>query len=64
MTDIVDVLIIGAGPVGLNLALALNKAGVKSRIIDSKAAPSKTSNAIGINARKMFKELNEKVILN
>ena len=53
MTDIVDVLIIGAGPVGLNLALALNKAGVKSRIIDSKAAPSKTSNAIGINARTL-----------
>ena len=53
MTDLVDVLIVGAGPVGLNLALALNKAGVKSRIIDSKGGPSKTSNAIGVNARTL-----------
>ncbi len=53
MTNLVDVLVVGAGPVGLNLALALNKAGVQCRIIDSKAEPSKTSNAIGVNARTL-----------
>jgi len=53
MTNLVDVLVVGAGPVGLNLALALNKTGVQCRIIDSKSEPSKTSNAIGVNARTL-----------
>ncbi len=53
MTNLADVLIVGAGPVGLNLALALNKSGIQCRIIDSKTEPSKTSNAIGINARTL-----------
>ena len=53
MINLIDVLVVGAGPVGLNLALALNKSGVQCRIIDGKSEPSKTSNAIVINARTL-----------
>jgi 2-polyprenyl-6-methoxyphenol hydroxylase-like FAD-dependent oxidoreductase len=40
-----DVLIIGAGPTGLVLALWLAKLGVKARIIDKTAEPGTTSRA-------------------
>lgn len=53
MSNTVDVLIVGAGPVGLNMALALNNQGIKCRVVDSKAKFSDTSNAIGINARTL-----------
>jgi 2-polyprenyl-6-methoxyphenol hydroxylase-like FAD-dependent oxidoreductase len=53
MSNLVDVLVVGAGPVGLNLALALHKQGVSCRIIDSKVGPSTTSNAIAVNARTL-----------
>src|SRR3569833_2277356 len=47
------VLIVGAGPTGLVLALSLATAGVPVRLIDSKAAPAMTSRAIGIQARTL-----------
>jgi len=47
------VLIVGAGPTGLALALSLATAGVPVRLIDSQAAPSTTSRAIGIQARTL-----------
>ncbi|MBZ9974104.1 MULTISPECIES: FAD-dependent monooxygenase [unclassified Mesorhizobium] len=47
------VLVVGAGPTGLALALSLATAGVPVRLVDSKAAPSTTSRAIGIQARTL-----------
>ena len=45
-----DVLIIGAGPTGLVLALWLTKLGVKVRIIDKTAEPGTTSRALAVHA--------------
>ncbi|MBA2686227.1 MAG: FAD-dependent monooxygenase [Gemmatimonadaceae bacterium] len=47
------VLIAGAGPTGLVLALWLTKAGVPVRIIDTTAAPGTTSRALGVQARTL-----------
>ena len=46
-----DVLIIGAGPTGLVLALWLTRLGVKVRIIDKTAEPGTTSRALAVQAR-------------
>lgn len=48
-----NVLIAGAGPTGLVLALWLTKAGVKVRIIDKAAGPGTTSRALVIHARNL-----------
>jgi 2-polyprenyl-6-methoxyphenol hydroxylase-like FAD-dependent oxidoreductase len=48
-----DVLIIGAGPTGLVLALWLTKLGVKIRIIDKTAEPGTTSRALAVQARTL-----------
>jgi 3-(3-hydroxy-phenyl)propionate hydroxylase len=48
-----SVLIVGAGPTGLALALSLATAGVAVRLIDSRPAPATTSRAIGIQARTL-----------
>ena len=48
-----DVLIIGAGPTGLVLALWLTKAGIKVRIIDKAENAGTTSRAIVIHARNL-----------
>ena len=48
-----DVLIIGAGPTGLVLALWLTKLGVKVRIIDKTAKPGTTSRALAVQARTL-----------
>src|SRR6185436_6671040 len=48
-----QVLIIGAGPTGLVLALWLAKLGVRLRIIDKVAEPGTTSRAIAIQARTL-----------
>ena len=45
-----DVLIIGAGPTGLVLALWLTKLGVKVRIVDKTAEPGTTSRALAVQA--------------
>lgn len=55
-----DVLIVGAGPTGLVLALWLTKLGVKVRIIDKSDAPGTTSRALGIQARtlELYRQLD------
>ena len=52
MTDKL-VLITGAGPTGLVLALWLTKLGVKVRIIDKTAEPGTTSRALAVQARTL-----------
>ncbi|UMZ14140.1 FAD-dependent monooxygenase [Pseudomonas sp. MPFS] len=48
-----DVLIIGAGPTGLVLALWLRQQGVKVRIIDKTSGPGTTSRALAVQARTL-----------
>jgi 2-polyprenyl-6-methoxyphenol hydroxylase-like FAD-dependent oxidoreductase len=48
-----DVLIVGAGPTGLVLALWLTKLGVNVRIIDKTAEPGTTSRALAVHARTL-----------
>jgi 2-polyprenyl-6-methoxyphenol hydroxylase-like FAD-dependent oxidoreductase len=48
-----QVLIIGAGPTGLNLALWLTRLGVRIRIIDKVAEPGTTSRALVVHARTL-----------
>jgi 2-polyprenyl-6-methoxyphenol hydroxylase-like FAD-dependent oxidoreductase len=47
------VLIVGAGPTGLVLALWLTKLGVSVRIIDKTAEPGTTSRALAVQARTL-----------
>ncbi len=47
------VLIVGAGPTGLVLALWLTRSGVSVRIIDAAAEPGTTSRALGVQARTL-----------
>jgi 2-polyprenyl-6-methoxyphenol hydroxylase-like FAD-dependent oxidoreductase len=47
------VLIVGAGPTGLWLALWLTKLGIRVRIVDRAAAPGTTSRALAVHARTM-----------
>src|SRR5665213_2568109 len=48
-----EVLIVGAGPTGLVLALWLAKLGVKVRIVDRIAEPGTTSRAVAVQARTL-----------
>jgi 2-polyprenyl-6-methoxyphenol hydroxylase-like FAD-dependent oxidoreductase len=48
-----QVLIIGAGPTGLVLALWLTRLGVRVRIIDKTAEPGTTSRAVAVQARTL-----------
>jgi 2-polyprenyl-6-methoxyphenol hydroxylase-like FAD-dependent oxidoreductase len=48
-----DVMIVGAGPTGLALALWLTKLGVKVRLLDKTAEPGTTSRALAIQARTL-----------
>lgn len=48
-----QVLIAGAGPTGLVLALWLTRLGVRVRIIDKTAGPGTTSRAVGVTARTL-----------
>src|ERR1700731_1239118 len=47
----IEVLIVGAGPTGLVLALWLSHLGVKVRIVDKAAEPGTTSRALAVHAR-------------
>jgi 2-polyprenyl-6-methoxyphenol hydroxylase-like FAD-dependent oxidoreductase len=53
MSTKVDALVVGAGPVGLNMAAALLAQGLRVRIIDSAADRVQESRAIGIQARTL-----------
>src|SRR5437660_971614 len=48
-----DVLIIGAGPAGLGLALWLARLGVRVRMVDKTAEPGTTSRALAVQARTL-----------
>src|SRR5947207_14553963 len=55
-----DVLIMGAGPTGLVLALWLARLGVRVRIVDKTAEPGTTSRALAVQARtlKLYRQLD------
>jgi 2-polyprenyl-6-methoxyphenol hydroxylase-like FAD-dependent oxidoreductase len=55
-----EVLVIGAGPTGLVLALWLTKLGVKMRIVDKTAEPGTTSRALAVQARtlELYRQLD------
>jgi 2-polyprenyl-6-methoxyphenol hydroxylase-like FAD-dependent oxidoreductase len=55
-----DVLIVGAGPTGLVLALWLARLGAKPRIIDKTAEPGTTSRALAVHARtlELYRQLD------
>jgi 2-polyprenyl-6-methoxyphenol hydroxylase-like FAD-dependent oxidoreductase len=55
-----DVLVAGAGPTGLVLALWLTKMGIKVRIIDKTAEPGTTSRALAVQARtlELYRQLD------
>jgi 2-polyprenyl-6-methoxyphenol hydroxylase-like FAD-dependent oxidoreductase len=48
-----DVLVVGAGPVGLTLAVDLARRGIAVRIIDTLAAPTTESRAIVLHSRSL-----------
>ncbi len=48
-----SVLVVGAGPTGLVMALSLARRGVPVRIIDKKAGPTEESRAMGLHARTL-----------
>ncbi|MER8185274.1 FAD-dependent monooxygenase [Kitasatospora sp. NPDC094015] len=52
MADI-DVLVVGAGPVGLTAALELSRRGVRCRIVDRLAAVQPYAKAVGIQPRTL-----------
>src|SRR5438874_41830 len=49
----VDVLIVGAGPTGLVLALWLTRLGITVRIVDATSEPATTSRALAVQARTL-----------
>jgi len=55
-----DVLVVGAGPTGLALALWLAKLSVKVRIIDKTGGPGTTSRALAVQARtlELYRQLD------
>src|SRR4249920_1136561 len=56
---ITDVLVVGAGPTGLMLALWLARMGVRVRIVDKTSGPGTTSRALVVHARTLefFRQL-------
>lgn len=53
MNENIDVLVVGAGPVGLSMACELLRHSASCRIIDQAATPAHTSRALGIQARTL-----------
>jgi 2-polyprenyl-6-methoxyphenol hydroxylase-like FAD-dependent oxidoreductase len=52
-TPTVDVLVVGAGPVGLTMAAALHHYGIRCRIIDKAPEPSDKSRALVVWSRTL-----------
>ena len=52
-SDETEVLIVGAGPTGLVLALWLTRLGVRVRIVDKTSEPGTTSRALAVQARTL-----------
>jgi 2-polyprenyl-6-methoxyphenol hydroxylase-like FAD-dependent oxidoreductase len=59
MTD-AEVLVVGAGPTGLVLALYLTRRGVRVRIVEKNAGPGRASRAMAVQARTLeyYDQLN------
>src|SRR5271167_3351955 len=55
-----DVLVVGAGPTGVVLALWLTQLGVRVRIVDKTAEPGTTSRALAVQARtlELYRQLD------
>jgi 2-polyprenyl-6-methoxyphenol hydroxylase-like FAD-dependent oxidoreductase len=53
MTDLVDVLVVGAGPTGLTAAAELARRGLRVRIVDRAAAPFTGSRGKGVQPRTL-----------
>ncbi len=51
--ETLSALVVGAGPIGLTMALALTLRGIKCRIIDKSPVASDKSKALGIHARTL-----------
>jgi 2-polyprenyl-6-methoxyphenol hydroxylase-like FAD-dependent oxidoreductase len=49
----IDVLVVGAGPTGLVLALSLARQGAKVRVVDRAEGPGTTSRALAVQARTL-----------
>src|SRR5262245_63434141 len=49
----VDVLIVGAGPTGLMLAIQLARRGVRAMIIDRHSGPAQQTRAMAVHARTL-----------
>jgi pentachlorophenol monooxygenase len=49
----VDVLVVGAGPVGLTVACELGRRGVSCRVVDALAEPAGVAKAVGIQPRTL-----------
>ncbi|MFJ4453856.1 FAD-dependent oxidoreductase [Pseudomonas sp. NPDC089392] len=55
-----DVLIVGAGPTGLTLALWLTRQGVAVRVVDKSSGPGEASRAMAVQARtlELYRQLD------
>lgn len=53
MTNSIPVLIVGAGPTGLSMAIELERFGIPFRIIDKSIKPVSTSNALAVQPRTL-----------
>lgn len=51
--DDIDVLVVGAGPVGLTTAVELCRRGVRCRIVDRLSTPPQYAKAVGVQARTL-----------
>ncbi|HEY6748095.1 MAG TPA: FAD-dependent monooxygenase [Mycobacteriales bacterium] len=51
--ELLDVLVVGAGPTGLTLAAQLREYGVRFRVVDRIAGPARESRALAVQARTL-----------